>query len=144
MRWSTTGRFSSVLLLLLISMAAWAAKNKDENSPPDGAPKAVIEQPMAKVQEQAVNALVVLGCEIKKQLPNYVEGKRVRKVGVFVGSGGETIRVWLSEADGKTSVKVTTDKTFVGGAGQKNWDEETVAEIQKGVSESVPTAESGG
>jgi hypothetical protein len=139
MRQSTVVRFSSFLVLAMLSATVWAAKNKDENSPPDGEPKAVFEQPIAKVQEQTVNALVTLGCEIKKQLPNYVEGKRVRKVGVFVGSGGETIRVWLAEQDGKTSIKVTTDKTFVGGAGQKNWDQETVDEITKAVNAPAAT-----
>ncbi|HEY5809142.1 MAG TPA: hypothetical protein VIT67_14305 [Povalibacter sp.] len=143
MRQPTVLRLSSLVVMVLIAASAWAGKNKDENSPPDGPPKAVIEQPIARVQEQAVNALVVLGCEIKKQLPNYVEGKRVRKIGAFVGSGGETIRVWLAEVDGKVGVKVTTDKTFVGGAGQKNWDDETLAEIQKGLTGAASTAATG-
>jgi len=124
-------RFTAVLLATAIGTTAYAAKNKDENSPPTEAPNAEFAQPMSKVQEQAVNAMVVLGCKIKKQLPNYVEGKRSRKVGVFVGSGGETLRVWLTEADGITSIKVKTDRTFAGGAGQKNWDEELVEEIKK-------------
>lgn len=124
-------RWLTVLLLASMSLTAYAAKHADENSPPDGEPNATFEAPMAKVQESAVNALTVLGCEIKKQLPNYVEGKRLRKVGAFVGSGGETLRVWLSEADGKTSIKVGTQRTFVGGAGQKNWDKEIVEEIAK-------------
>lgn len=128
--------FSGVAILLasMLAMSAFAAKKgKDETSPPDTAPNAEFSKPMAKVKEASLNALVVLGCEIKKDLPNYVEGKRVRKVGAFVGSGGETLRVWLSEAGGKTSIKVSTDKTFVGGAGQKNWDKELVEEITKGV-----------
>ena len=124
----------AVLLASLLAASAYAAKKgKDETSPPDAAPNAEFAKPMAKVKEASLNALVVLGCEIKKDLPNYVEGKRVRKVGAFVGSGGETLRVWLSEANGKTSIKVSTDKTFVGGAGQKNWDKELVEEITKGV-----------
>jgi hypothetical protein len=140
MRRSMFMRLIPMMLLAVFSVNALAAKNKDENSPPAGDPKAVFDQPLVKVQEQAVNALVVLGCEIKKQLPNYVEGKRVRKVGVFVGSGGETIRVWLSEIDGKTGVKVTTDKTFLGGAGQKNWDQPTLDEITKALAAAPASA----
>jgi hypothetical protein len=126
---------AALLLASTLAASAYAAnkKGKDESSPPDAPANAEFSQSMAKVQEASVNALVVLGCEIKKQLPNYVEGKRTRKVGAFVGSGGETLRVWLTEENGKTSIKVSTDKTFVGGAGQKNWDEELVAEIKKGV-----------
>jgi hypothetical protein len=128
-------RTAAIVLTLVLSASANAAnkKGKDENSPPDAAPNASFSTPMDKVQVAAVNALVTLGCEIKKQLPNYVEGKRTRKVGVFVGSGGETLRIWLTEANGKTSVKVSTEKTFVGGAGQKNWDKEVVDELVKGI-----------
>ena len=132
---SVTLRLAAFVFASALAATAFAAnkKGKDESSPPDAAPNAEFSQPIAKVQEASVNALVVLGCEIKKQLPNYVEGKRTRKVGAFVGSGGETLRVWLSEANGKTAIRVSTDKTFVGGAGQKNWDAEVVAEITKGV-----------
>lgn len=131
----------ALVAVMTFAGAAQAAKNIDENSPPDGAPNATFEQSMSVVQEQAVNALTVLGCEFKKQLPNYLEGKRVRKVGVFVGSGGETLRVWLAEANGKTEVRVNTNKTFVGGAGQKNWDNQIIEEITKGLTQS-PAAES--
>ena len=117
----------------LAATAYAAKKGKDESSPPDTAPNANFSMPLAKVHKASVDALVVLGCEIKKDLPNYVEGKRTRKVGAFVGSGGETLRVWLTESGGKTSIKVSTDKTFVGGAGQKNWDKELVEEITKAI-----------
>jgi hypothetical protein len=44
-------------------------------------------------REAAFDALTVIGCSIKKEEAAYVEGKRDRKVGVFVGSGGETVSV---------------------------------------------------
>lgn len=133
MRFKKMLQLTSLVFLSVLAGTTNAAKEKDENSPPAGEPNAVFAAPMAKVQEQAVNALTVLGCEFKKQLPNYLEGKRTRKIGAFVGSGGETLRVWLSEADGKTSVRVSTDKTFVGGAGQKNWDKQIIEEMTKGL-----------
>lgn len=92
----------------------------------------VFPQPIEKAQKASVDALTVTGFDIKKQEPAYVEGTRPRKVGLFVGSGGETVGVWLTalSAD-KTEIKVKTSKTFVGGAGQKNWDAEVLAEITK-------------
>ena len=92
----------------------------------------MFQQPIEKVQKAAVDALTVTGFDIKKQEPTYVEGYRPRKVGVLVGSGGETVRVWLvAQAPDKTEVKVKTAKTFVGGAGQKNWDAKVMDEITK-------------
>ena len=53
-------------------------------------------------------------------------------MGFFVGSGGETIGLWLATlAPDKTEVKVTTSKSVVGIAGQKNWDDAVIAEITK-------------
>lgn len=135
MGYSNSIRLFAITAVMMFATVAHAAKKADESSPPAGAPSATFEQPLAAVQVQAVNALTVLGCELNKQLPNYVEGKRVRKVGVFVGSGGETLRVWLAEVAGKTEVRVSTSKTFVGGAGQKNWDKQIVEEITKGLAQ---------
>ena len=128
----------AILATIILAQSAGAANKPDENSPPQGAAAATFEQPMSVVQAQAVTALTVLGCELKTQLPSYVEGKRVRKVGVFVGSGGETLRVWLAEVEGRTEVRVSTSKTFVGGAGQKNWDKQIVEEITKGLAQAAP------
>ena len=50
----------------------------------------VFQQPTNVVQKAAVDALVVTGFDVKKSEPLYVEGVRPRKVGFFVGSGGET------------------------------------------------------
>jgi hypothetical protein len=97
--------------------------------------QATFDQPMAAVHKAAVDALAVIGCTIKKEDPAYVEGKRDRKIGVFVGSGGETVSVTLSDAAaGKVGVDIRTARTFVGGAGQKNWDQPVLDEITKQLS----------
>lgn len=94
--------------------------------------QSTVGYPMEAVKKAAADALTVIGCTIKKDESTYVEGVRARKVGAFVGSGGETVSVTLAPtADGKTSVDIRTKKTFVGGAGQKNWDQQTLDEIMK-------------
>jgi len=113
----------------LITLLAGCASTPDQK---DVKVSAVFPQPLEKVQKAAVDALTVTGFEVKKQEPTYVEGKRPRKMGVFVGSGGESVGVWLAaQAPDKTEVKVKTARTFVGGAGQKSWDDEVMAEITK-------------
>lgn len=83
-------------------------------------------------QKAARDALVVLGFEIKKVDPLYVEGYRPHKVGAVVGSGGETAGVWLEPAGAdQTRVLVDTAKSLVGIAGQKNWDSDILAEMAK-------------
>jgi hypothetical protein len=131
---------SSWALLAALVLGASLAHAEDKSAVPAREPNFVFDQPAEKVQRAAVDALVVLGCEINKQEAAYVEGKRKRKIGAFVGSGGETLRVWLDAAQpDKTPVRVGTDKTFVGGAGQKNWDDEIIAEMKKALA--APTAE---
>lgn len=99
---------------------------------PEGQPSVVFDQAIAKTQQAAVDALAVIGCKIKKQEPTYVEGHRRNKMGLFVGSGGETVKVLLEALEPqKTGVKVTTEKSFVGMAGQKNWDKEVLDEMTK-------------
>lgn len=94
----------------------------------------VFQHPIAQVQKAAVDALVVTGFDITKQEPTYVEGFRPRKVGLFVGSGGETVGVWLTaQGPTKTEVKVDTAKSLVGIAGQKSWDTEILSEMTKSV-----------
>lgn len=113
---------------LLALMAGCASTPKAT----DAKVSAVFQQPIDKVQKASVDALTVTGFTIKKQEPTYVEGSRPRKMGLFVGSGGETLGVWLAaQAPDKTEVKVKTAKTFAGRAGQKDWDAEVMAEITK-------------
>ncbi len=92
------------------------------------------------VHKAARDALVVIGCEIKKDEPTQLEGYRKHKVGLFVGSGGETVSVSITaQAEGKTNVDIRTKRTFAGGAGQKNWDQPVLDEIRKSLSSSAAT-----
>ena len=92
----------------------------------------VFAQPLEKARQGALDALVVLGFDVKKQEPTYLEGFRPRKVGLLVGSGGETVGVWLEPAgEQQTRVRVDTAKSFAGIVGQKNWDAEVLAQMEK-------------
>lgn len=91
-----------------------------------------------KVQKAAIDALIVLGFEIKTQRIDYVEGFRPRKIKLFTGSGsgGETAGVWLeSKGAEKTRVLVDTSRSVVGILGQKNWNGEIITEINKALGE---------
>lgn len=93
------------------------------------------------VHKAAADALAVIGCEIKKDEPTHLEGYRKHKIGAFVGSGGETVTVSITgQADGKTNVDIRTKRTFVGGAGQKNWDQPVLDEIRKSLSSTAASS----
>jgi len=92
----------------------------------------VFAQPLEKTRQGALDALVVLGFDVKKQDPAYVEGFRPRKIGLLVGSGGETVGVWLEPVgDQQTRVRVDTAKSLAGIVGQKKWDAEVLAQMEK-------------
>jgi hypothetical protein len=102
---------------------------------------ATIQQPIAAVKTAASNALTVVGVDIKKDEATYVEGPRKRKIGAFVGSGGEVVSVALTDKGGTaTEITIRTKKTFVGRAGQKVWDQTVLDEINKAFS-APPAAE---
>lgn len=125
--------------VIALLFAALAMLTTGVVSAADKGVQATFDQPMAAVHKAAVDALAVIGCTIKKEDPAYIEGKRERKVGVFVGSGGETVTVTLSDAAaGKVGVDIRTARTFVGGAGQKNWDQPVLDEITKQLSTPAP------
>jgi hypothetical protein len=101
------------------------------------------DKPVEEVHKAAVDALTVVGVEIKKDEATLVEGKRKNKMGAFVGSGGEVLSVALTAVDGsKTEAKIRTTKTFVGRAGQKVWDQQVADEMAKSLTggASVPSA----
>jgi len=51
-------------------------------------------------------------------------------MGLFIGSGGEICRIWLTSTNNdETEIKVDSVKTFVGMVGQKEWDSTVLAEI---------------
>jgi hypothetical protein len=123
---------SAVLILLHTGVAAAA----------DDGVRATLDHPIEVAQKAAVNALTVIGCTIKKEDPNYVEGKREHKVGVFVGSGGETVSVTLTPTgDGKVGINIRTKKSFVGMAGQKNWDQPVLDEMLKSLAAPAATSQ---
>ena len=91
-------------------------------------------KPAVVVQKAVLDALAVTGFDVKKAEPLYVEGFRPRKVGLLVGSGGETVGVWLEPlSEASTRVRVDTARSVVGIAGQKNWDQEIMKEIEKAI-----------
>jgi hypothetical protein len=92
----------------------------------------LFNQPIDAVRTATANALAVHGFNIEEQTDTYLRGSRPRKIGFFVGSGGETVGIWLDALDeGRTRVMVSTAKSFVGYAGQKNWDDDIYFEIRQ-------------
>lgn len=115
-------------VLVLVGCSATPTK------PADTVPSVVYNKPEAAVQKAAVDAMVANGFVISKSDAEYVEGARPHKMGLVVGSGGESAGVWLSSLESdKTSVKVSTAKSFAGMAGQKSWDKEIIAEMDKSI-----------
>jgi hypothetical protein len=118
-------RYATVLVAALVAGCSASV------SRPEGE-GVVFAAPLERTQEAAANALAVHGFDIKKQESGYVEGTRPRKVGLFVGSGGETVGVWMESAgNGHTRVLVKTGKSVVGIAGQRTWDDKILAEMTK-------------
>jgi len=127
--------FSLLTMILLVAATPVALADKYDGM------TVTFDKPLAAVQKAAVDALTVVGVDVKKQEPNYVEGKRGHKVGVFVGSGGEVLSVALTAVGpDKTEAKVRTTKTFVGRMGQKVWDQDVVNEMAKALGVSPPAA----
>jgi hypothetical protein len=127
------GAVALALVLTLGALGAGVASAADKGV------QATLDQPISSVHKAAIDALTVIGCTIKKEEATYIEGKRERKIGAFVGSGGETVSVTLSEAAaGKVAVDIRTAKTFVGGAGQKNWDQPVLDEMTKVLAAPAP------
>jgi hypothetical protein len=88
--------------------------------------------PLPKVKEAAVEALQALEFEVKKNTKDSLEAHKARHVGVFVGSGGEKVRLDFreDEQNGQKGTMVTgeTKKGFVGRAGQKTWTDAVLAQ----------------
>lgn len=119
----------SIILCVASALVAGCASTPVAS---DATSQTVFAQPIERVQKAAVDALVVTGFDVTKQEPAYVEGFRPRKAGLFVGSGGETVGVWLTEqGPDKTEVKVDTAKSLGGIVGQRTWDTEILYEMTK-------------
>jgi hypothetical protein len=111
-------------------------KAEDEGAPEKDGKKNVTTVVLAAkpeaVHAAALQALAGIGCEIKKDTADAIEGKRPNKVGLAVGSGGEKLFVAIKDlGDGKTELKVTSKKTFLGIVGQKRWNEEVAKQISE-------------
>ncbi len=119
----------AVAMLLLTSVALAGCATTPARPEAQGV---MFPQPTDVVQKAAVDALVVTGFDVQKSDPLYVEGFRPRKLGLLVGSGGETVGVWLEPVGSATTrVRVDTAKSFVGIVGQKNWDEAILEAMEK-------------
>jgi hypothetical protein len=121
----------ALAVVMLLSLATILAGCAATPARPES-PGVVFQQPAAVVQSAAVDVLVTTGFDIKKSEPLYIEGFRPRKVGMLVGSGGETVGIWLEAlGSSRTRVHVDTAKSLVGVVGQKNWDDAILAELEK-------------
>lgn len=122
--------FIQILFFGLVSVLAAGCSSTPSIS--DTAPVTVYLHPMAQVHKAAVDALFVAGFEVTKQEPAYVEGFRPRRFGMAVGSGGETVGVWLADkGPSTTEVRIDTAKSAVGLVGQKDWNDAVLKEITK-------------
>lgn len=118
-----------VLGACLLSLAACSAT---PTKPADAVPGVIYAKPEAQVQKAAIDALTDNGFVISKSDAELVQGARPHKMGALVGSGGESAGVWLSaQGADKTAVKVSTAKSLVGIVGQKDWDKEIIADMDK-------------
>lgn len=97
-----------------------------------GKPPVVFQKGHEEVRQAGLRALVFVGCEIKTQSPYFLCGRRPNKMGLFVGSGGETVKIFLyPKTETETHVWVDTDTSFVGMAGQQGWDKQVIEELTK-------------
>ena len=122
---------TAIALILMPSCSSTPAASDSNNATtvipaaPSDAGHFTINKPLAAAQQSAIAAVKGLDSEIEVEKPNYVQGFRNRHMGLFIGSGGETLRVWLEPVSkDQTLVKVTTSRSFIGIAGQKTWDED--------------------
>jgi hypothetical protein len=91
----------------------------------------VVNQPMEALHRALKLGMETYGFDVEKDKPDYLEGTRSRKVGVFVGSGGEKVKITLKEEKPGTRVKIETGKGFVGRLGKANWSTPIFKEAMK-------------
>jgi len=109
-------------------------KDKKEKKKTKGLARSFNASPEA-VKEATLAAMQKNGFSLKDMAGMSIEGKRSNKVGLMVGSGGEKMYADIKALEnGMTEVRVRTKKTFVGLAGQKNWDDEVMDMISEALS----------
>ena len=122
-------RSSAPFFLMFLLLVAGCTATPTVN---DATEPAIFNHPVDTVHSASVTALTVTGFDVTKDEATYIEGSRPRKMGLLVGSGGETVGIWITEQNAESSlVRVQTAKSFVGSLGQKNWDAKILEEIQK-------------
>jgi hypothetical protein len=126
------GSLTALVLILSVVISAPANQVK-ENDPSKGSKDVdqTVAYPMDKVLDAAKQAIATYGCSVKKEKTDYLECTRDRHVGVFVGSGGEKVKVKLSAKGSETRVQISTGKGFVGRVGKKNWSTPIFDEMMK-------------
>jgi hypothetical protein len=118
--------FLALCLLSIVPPGCTAVPMKPESE------GSVFQSRAETVHKAAVDALVVLGFDITKSEPLYLEGYRPRNWGFFSSSGGETCGIWLTSLDvTRTSVFINTATTSFGRMGQKTWDAEILSQLNK-------------
>jgi hypothetical protein len=125
---------SLIALALMLSVVISAPANQEKENDPSKGSKDVdqtISYPMDKVLDAAKQAIATYGCSVKKEKTDYLECTRDRHIGVFVGSGGEKVKVKLSAKGNETRVQISTGKGFVGRVGKKNWSTPIFNEMMK-------------
>lgn len=125
---------SLIALVLMLSVVNSAPANQVNEKDPSKGSKDVdqtVAYPMDKVLDAAKQAIATYGCSVKKEKTDYLECTRDRHVGVFVGSGGEKVKVKLSAKGSETRVQISTGKGFVGRLGKKNWSTPIFDEMMK-------------
>lgn len=124
-------RFGMLAALLGCASGLRAADPAPVTQNKKGAFVVVVNATIKGAHDAALQVLTGIGCEIKKDAADAIEGHRSHKMGLVVGSGGETVIVALKDAgDGKTEVTVDTKKSLFGIAGQKNWSEQVATQIR--------------
>jgi hypothetical protein len=131
------GSLVTIVLTLSVVICAQAVQPanqaKEKNDPSKGSKDVdqTVPYPMDKVLDAAKQALATYGCNVKKEKADYLECTRDRHVGVFVGAGGEKVKVKLSARGSETRVEIKTGKGFVGRLGKKNWSTPIFDEMMK-------------
>lgn len=90
----------------------------------------VFAKNVEEVRLAGLRALTFVGCEINIREPFYLAGLRPNKFGLFVGSGGETVKLFLyPQSETETHVWADTDLSFVGIAGQQAWNKQVLEQL---------------
>jgi hypothetical protein len=122
---------AGVTLLLTVVLAGVGCVSSVPDKP--RVRNAIYPKPAGQVQKAVVESLGMMGFDIKKAGPTYVEGFKPRKVGV-VDSGGETVGVWIDRlGPSRTGVRVSTTRSLLGVAlpTQKRYEEDILYELEE-------------